>query len=197
VTAADRELTVALAAARPTVIVVLTKRDRVAPAALLPLMATLAAFLPGRDVVPVSARTGENVAHLLDVVAAALPEGPRLYPDEDYTTESERFLVQEAVREQLFLQTEQEIPYGTAVEVENFAEHAERHVVVVRAAILVARENHKGIVIGAGGARLREIGRRARLELERLLGGRIFLELFVKVEPGWAESPRRLKELGL
>ena len=193
----DRELAATLAGGRATVIAVLSKRDRVAPAALLPLMEALGEILPGRDLVPVSARTGENIAHLLDVVVAALPEGPRLYPEEDFTTESERFLVQEAIREQLFLQTEQEIPYGTAVEVESFTEKPERDVVVVRANILVAREGHKRIVIGTGGERLREIGRRARLDLEALFGRKVFLELFVRVEPGWAENARRLKELGL
>src|SRR5438105_1896385 len=193
----DRELAATLAGGRATVIAALSKRDRIAPAALLPLMEALGGILPGRDLVPVSARTGENVAHLLDVVVAALPEGPRLYPEEDFTTESERFLVQEAIREQLFLQTEQEIPYGTAVEIESFTDKPERDVVVVRATIQVAREGHKRIVIGTGGERLREIGRRARLDLEALFGRKLFLELFVRVEPGWAENARRLKELGL
>jgi len=193
----DRELAATLAGGRATVISVLSKRDRVAPAKLLPLMQALGEILPGRDLVPVSARTGENVAHLLDVVVGALPEGPRLYPEEDFTTESERFLVQEAIREQLFLQTEQEIPYGTAVEIESFTEKPERNVIVVRATILVAREGHKGIIIGTGGERLREIGRHARLDLEKLFDRKVFLELFVRVEPGWAENARRLKELGL
>ena len=193
----DRELAATLAGGRATVIAVLSKRDRVAPAKLLPLMQALGEILPGRDLVPVSARTGENVAHLLDVVVGALPEGPRLYPEEDFTTESERFLVQEAIREQLFLQTEQEIPYGTAVEIESFEEKPERNVIVVRATILVAREGHKGIIIGTGGERLREIGRHARLDLEKLFDRKVFLELFVRVEPGWAENARRLKELGL
>ena len=193
----DRELAATLAGGRATVISVLSKRDRVAPPKLLPLMQALGEILPGRDLVPVSARTGENVAHLLDVVVGALPEGPRLYPEEDFTTESERFLVQEAIREQLFLQTEQEIPYGTAVEIESFTEKPERNVIVVRATILVAREGHKGIIIGTGGERLREIGRHARLDLEKLFDRKVFLELFVRVEPGWAENARRLKELGL
>ena len=105
--------------------------------------------------------------------------------------------MQEAIREQLFLQTEQEIPYGTAVEVESFTDKPERDVVVVRATIQVAREGHKRIVIGTGGERLREIGRRARLDLEGLLDRKVYLELFVRVEPGWAEDARRLKELGL
>ena len=190
---ADRELAATVAPA----IVVLSKRDRVRPPALLPMIATLATLLPGRDVVPVSARTGEGIPELLGVIARSLPAGPALYPGDDYTTETERFLVQELVREQLFLQTDEEIPYGTAVEVEVFREHRERNLLTIHATILVDRPGHKAIVIGTGGQRLREIGRRARLELEALFGTRVFLQLFVRVEPGWSRNARRLKELGL
>jgi GTP-binding protein Era len=197
VTPADRELVTTLAALRATSVVVLNKRDRVRPPALLPLMAELGALLPGRELIPVSARTGENVPAVLEVVRASLPEGPRLYPEDEFTTEAERTLVQERVREQVFLQTEEEIPYGAAVVVEEFREERARNLIVVGATILVDRPNHKGIIIGKGGEQLREIGRRARLELEALLGVRVFLELFVRVEPGWARNPRRLKELGL
>jgi GTPase len=197
VTADDRELATAVAALRATTIAVLSKRDRVRPPALLPIMETLGTLLPGREVVPVSALTGENVPLLLERVIAALPEGERLYPEDEYTAETERFLVQETVREQLFLQMEEEVPYGTAVEVEEFTEKPERDLLVVRATILVDRPTHKGIVIGTGGQALREIGRRARLQLEALFGVKVFLELFVRVEPGWAENARRLKELGL
>jgi GTPase len=197
VTAGDRALAASMTALRATAIVVLSKRDRVRPPALLPLMEALAALLPGREIVPVSARTGENVPLLLERVVAELPEGPRLYPEEDYTAETERSLVQETVREQLFLQMEEEVPYRTAVEVEEFTEHPDRQLVSVRATILVDRPTHKAMVIGAGGQRLREIGRRARLDLEALFGVKVFLSLFVRVEPGWAENARRLKELGL
>jgi GTPase len=197
ITPGDREVAASLAGGRATTMVVLSKRDRVRPPVLLPLMATLSTLLPDREVVPVSARTGEGVADLLEGVLRALPEGPVLYPDADYTTETERFLVQELVREQLFLQTEEEIPYGTAVEVEEFSERGERELLTIRATILVDRPGHKAIVIGAGGQRLREIGQRARLELEALFGVKIYLQLFVRVEPGWARNARRLKELGL
>jgi len=197
ITPGDREIAASLAGERATAIVVLSKRDRVRPPALLPLMATLATLLPDRDVVPVSARTGEGVPELLESVVRALPEGPVLYPDADYTTETERFLVQELVREQLFLQTEEEIPYGTAVEVEEFSERPDGALLTIRATVLVDRPGHKAIVIGAGGQRVREIGQRARLELETLFGVKVFLQLFVRVEPGWARNARRLEELGL
>ena len=197
VTPADRELARGLGGpVRPTV-VVLSKLDLVRPPVLLPAMEALGTLLPGREIIPVSARTGENVRVALDAVVKALPEGPRLYPEDEYTAESERFLAQELIREQLFSQTEEEIPYGTAVRVEEFNAQPERDLLVVHATILVDRPNHKGIVIGARGARLGEIGRRARLELEAVFGTKVFLELFVRVEPGWAKDPRRLEELGL
>jgi GTP-binding protein Era len=197
VTPADRELGAELATRPGPTIVVLNKLDRVRPAALLPLMAELGALLPGREVVPASARDGAGVATVLAAVVGALPEGPRLHPDDEYTTETERSLVQEFVREQLLLQTDEEVPYGAAVVVEEFRHQPERQLLVVRATIVLDRPSHKGIVIGAGGQRLREVGRRARLELEALLGVKVFLELFVRAEPGWARSPRRLRELGL
>jgi GTP-binding protein Era len=195
--AGDRALITSLAASgRPTV-VVLNKLDRVRPPALLPMMAELGRTLPGRDVIPASAQSGDNVPAVLASVIAMLPEGPRLYPEDEYTTETERFLAQELVREQLFRQIGQEVPYGTTVVVDAFHDAPERDVVLIQATILVDREGHKGIVIGTGGSRLREVGMQARLELETLLGRKVFLELFVRTEPGWARNPRRLAELGL
>ena len=197
VTPGDRALAGTLAPLPATTIVVLNKADRVARPELLPIMATLGELLPGREIIPASALTGENVDTVLGRVVDALPEGEPFYEAEEYTTATERFLVQELIREQLFRQTEEEVPYGTAVVVEEFAEKPERNVLVLLATILVDRPSQKPIVIGAGGQRLREIGRRARLEMEALFGRRVFLELFVKVEPGWARNPRRLAELGL
>jgi len=197
VTPADRDLGTSLAAlGRPT-IAVLNKLDRVRPPELLPAMEALAHVLPGCEIIPASARSGDNVPAVLAAVIAALPEGPRLYPEDEYTTETERFLVQEIVREQLFLHTEEEVPYGTTVIVEEFTEKPEKRLLLVHATILVDRPSHKAIVIGAGGGRLKEIGRRARLELQALFDVKVFLELFVRVEPGWTRNPRRLQELGL
>src|SRR5262249_15401285 len=114
-TPGDREIAAGLGDGGAAWSLVRRKPDPVRPRAVLPLMPTLSTLLPEREVVPVSARTGEGVPDLLESVVRALPEGPVLHPDADYTTETERFLVQELVREQLFLQTEEEIPYGTAV----------------------------------------------------------------------------------
>jgi GTP-binding protein Era len=193
----DRELAGALARLPATTIAVLNKLDRVAPPALLSLMAALADLLPGREVIPSSARTGEGVPAILAATAAALPEGPRLHPEEHFTAETERFLAQELVREQVFLRTAEEVPYGCAVVIEAFTEKPDRNLLVVSATILVDRPGHKAIVIGAGGRRLREVGRRARLALEALFGIKVFLELFVRVEPGWARNQERLRQLGL
>ena len=196
-TALDEELATTVAGLSRTTVVALNKLDRIRPSALLPMMEALGRVLPGRDFIPISALRGDGVATLLDKVVAGLPENPPFYPEDQYTAESERFLVQEMVREQLFQQMDQEVPYGTAVVVEEYAEKPERNVLVVKATILVDRPSHKGIVIGAGGQRLKEVGRKARLEIEKLFGVKVFLELFVRVEPGWAEDARRLKELGL
>ncbi len=193
----DRELAGQLVAGPRPTNVALNNMDRVSRPRLLPLMAEVGALLPGRDVVPVSATRAENVSTLLDVVLRALPEGPPLHPTDDFTTEPARVLAQELVREQVFLATRDEVPYGTATVVEQFEERPAQGLVVIAATILVERPSHKAMVIGQGGQRLRDIGTRARRGLEELLGMRVFLELFVRVEPGWAADPRRLAELGL
>lgn len=193
----DRALAADLvAAARPTV-VVLNKMDRLPRPGLLPLMAELGQALPGREIVPASATRGENMASVLAAVICLLPDGPPLYPEEEFTTEPARILAQELVREQVFLATRDEVPYGTATVVERFEERPEQELTVIAATILVERPSHKGMVIGTRGERLRDIGTRARQGLEELLGTRVYLELFVRVEPGWAGNKRRLAELGL
>lgn len=197
VLAGDRELAGELAETTLPTIVVLSKMDRVPRPQLLPLMAELGALLPDREIVPASATRGENVAAVLGAVLRALPEGPPLYPDDEFTTEPVRVLAQELVREQVFLATRDEVPYGTASIVERFEEKPEQGLTVIAATILVARQSHKGMIIGTKGERLRDIGTRARQGLETLLGTRVYLELFVRVEPGWTDNPRRLAELGL
>jgi GTPase len=196
-TTGDREIAAGLAATRKPTVVVVNKIDAVAKSKALPILAELATILPDAELVPASARTGAQLETVLDIVVKTLPEGPRLYPESEFTTETERSLVQELVREQIFLATRDEVPYGTAVLIDEVTEKPEKNMTVVKATILVDRDNHKPIVIGAGGAQLKAIGTKARKEIEELLGTKVFLELFVRVEPGWAEKPRRLSELGL
>jgi GTP-binding protein Era len=191
------EIASGLVTSRKPTVVVVNKIDAVAKSKALPILGELAAILPGAELIPASAKNGAQLDTVLDIVVRSLPEGPRLYPESEFTTETERSLVQELVREQIFLATRDEVPYGTAVLIDEFTEKPEKNMTVVQATILVDRENHKPIVIGAGGAQLKAIGTKARKEIEELLGTKVFLELFVRVEPGWAEKPRRLSELGL
>jgi len=192
----DEHILAECAAAGPLV-VALNKVDRVRKPQLLPLLGELSRLAPGRALVPVSARQGTQVDVLLAEILSTLPPGPPHYPADLHTTATERFLVQELVREQVFLAMREEVPYGTAVVVEQFVADDGRGLTEIHATILVERENHRGIVIGAQGTMLTEIGRQARLAIEELLGTRVHLALFVRVEPDWARRRDRLAELEL
>ncbi len=196
IVAGDRAIAGDLAGRR-AVLVVVTKSDCVPRAALLPVCARAAELVPGADVVPVSGQTGDNVERLLALVVAALPTGPPLYPADQVSEQSERFLAAEIVREKVIAQTRDEIPYKTAVVVEESREEPERNLLVIHAAVLVERSSQKGIVIGEHGRRVRAIGQAARLELEAVFGCRVYLELHVKVVKEWSKDPRVLRELGL
>ena len=197
ITPADQDIARRLREGPHLVIVALNKIDRVAKSLLLPLIEQLAVLLPEREIVPVSARTEENLAELMPMIIGALPLGPALYPDDELTDQSERVLAQEMIREQVFLQTQQEVPYSTAVLIEEFIEKPEKRVLFIRALITVERSSQRAIIIGERGARLKQIGQAARLQLEAFFGYKVFLELFVKVSKGWTNSPYMLKEYGL
>jgi GTP-binding protein Era len=154
-------------------------------------------LLPDREILPISARTGENVPLLVEGVLGRLPAGPRYFPEDELTDQTERFIAAEIVREKVFLRTRQEIPYGTAVSVQSFEEKNGGTLVVVAATIHTERDSHKPILIGKRGAALKEIGSAAREDLERLLGCRVYLELAVKAAPGWSRDPRSLESFGL
>jgi GTPase len=197
ITPADQEIARRLGEGTTPLIGVVNKIDRVAKPRLLPVLEQLAALLPEREVVPVSALTGENLSALLPIIIGLLPAGPALYPDDELTDQSERTIAQEMIREQVFLQTQQEIPYATTVMVEEFIEKPEKRVLFLRAVIVVERPSQRAILIGERGARLKQIGQAARLRLEAFFGYKVFLELFVKVSKGWTNSPHLLKEFGL
>jgi GTPase len=179
------------------VVVAINKIDLVRRDSLLPLVGEAHQAIAGSEIVPVSARSGENIDELVRVVKPLLPQGGPLMPAEEYTDQSERLLSEEIIREKLFIGMRQEIPFSTAVMVEQFTDEPVRRLTRISAVIIIERDTHKGMVIGAGGSMLKEIGTQARLELEEILGRRIFLELHVKVEKGWTSDPRKLKELGL
>ena len=179
------------------VLIILNKIDLVSKGKLLPLMERCAQLLPGKEIVPVSALNGEGVPIVLEICEKWLPEGTRFFTDGEYTDQSERFLASEIVREKVFLLTREEIPYGVAVTIDEFTEKQEKNLIVISATIHTERDSHKGILIGKRGTMLKEIGKQAREELEALLGCRIFLELFVRVDPNWTQNPNSLTEMGL
>lgn len=193
----DREFLAELRELKVPRVIAINKLDLVARAPLIACAEQCHHELPEAEIVPVSALRGDNVDELLKVIKRMLPEGPSLMAEDEYTDQSERVLAAEIVREKVFLAMRQEIPFSTAVVVEQFVEEPERRLIKISALIIVGRESHKGMLIGVGGRRLKEIGTAARLELEELFGTRVFLELLVKVEKDWTRSPRKITELGL
>ncbi|GCE91672.1 GTPase Era [Komagataeibacter diospyri] len=195
-TDALRAIATRLAQQKRRLWLVLNKTDLVKRDALLPLTAELSAILPVEHVFMVSARSGEGVDDLLDRLAADLPVGPYLYPEDDLTDLPDRLLAAELVREQIFLQTHEEVPYAATAETEGFAERPDGSV-RIDVTIYVARASHKAILIGERGSRIRAIGEKARHELTRLLGRKCHLFLNVKERAGWDEERARLRAIGL
>jgi GTPase len=174
-------------------------------AALLPLLQESAARYPFAALVPLSAEAGHRAGarrnvqldSLLDEIGKLLPEGAPLFEPDQYTDRSERFLAAELIREKAFRLLGDELPYGIAVSVDRWDQDTEGNGRVhIVATLVVDRESHKGIVIGAGGAKLREIGRLARADIERMLGGPVMLETHVRVQSGWSERAAALKQFG-
>jgi len=194
--AAVRDITAALAAQRRRSWLVLNKVDLVPAPQLLPLTASLASLLPFEQTFMVSAVTGDGIEQLAMSLADAVPEGPHLYPADDLTDLPDRLLAAEIVREQIFLQTHEEVPYGSTVETEHWQERKDGSV-RIEATVYVARPGHKAILIGEGGRRIKAIGARAREELTALLDRKVHLFLNVKQRAGWDEEPARLRALGL
>jgi GTP-binding protein Era len=163
---------------------------------MLPLLLRIGQAFPQAEIYPVSAATGDGVEELLAAVVKTLPEGPAQYPEDQLSTAPLRFLAAEVIREKLFLELEQELPYNTIVEIENW-EEPEQGAARINACIHVARATHKGMVIGKGGQMLKKIGSAARLELEVMLDRPVLLELWVKVREDWTEDDAFLREMGL
>ena len=175
------------------VFLLLNKIDRIRKEALLPIIEQYNKRHHFQEIIPISATKGDGLDVLTDKIIRTLPEGPRYFPKDQLTDQPERFLAAEIIREKVLLKTGKEVPYAIAVIVERY-EETER-LTRISAAIVCEREGQKAILIGKGGAKLKEIGTAARLELEKLLSRKIFLELFVKVKPGWRESAAFVEEL--
>jgi GTP-binding protein Era len=181
-------------AGRPTLLA-LNKIDRLSKPSLLPLMAEFSRRFPFRDVVPISALTGDGVEALASALVASLPEGESAYPDDFLSATPETEWIAEVVREKLLERTREELPFASAVVVDEVREDDSRNLTVVTAVIYVEKEGQKGIVVGRGGTMIREIGRAAREELEARSGRRYFLELTVKVRADWREDEGFLSRL--
>jgi GTP-binding protein Era len=171
---------------RSQIFLVLNKIDLIAKEALLPRIAKYAELRSFAEVLPVSALKKEGLDLLLERVISALPQGPRHFPQEQITDQSERALVAELVREKVLQHAGQEVPYASAVRIEEF--ETKPHLTRVAAAIYCERDGQKAILIGKGGQMLKKIGTAARFEIEKRLGTKVYLELFVKVRPGWRGS---------
>ena len=177
------------------VLIVVNKLDRMEDKnELLPHLEWLTKQLPEAEVVPVSALQGRNIDRLESLIAERLPESEHFYPEDQLTDKSSRFLAAELVREKVMRQLGAEIPYQVAVEIEQFKQ--EGRILHIHALILVERDGQKKIIIGDGGERLKKIGQEARLDMQKLFGSKIMLNLWVKVRRGWSDDERALGSLG-
>ncbi len=179
---------------RVPVFLLINKVDLVKKPRLLPLIESYRRMRPWAEIVPLSAETGLNVDRLLEATVAALPEGEAQFGEDVLTDQSMRTLAAEVIREKILRKTREEIPYAVAVEIDLFLEEGKLN--RISATVLVEKESQKAIVIGAHGERLKAVGTEARKELERLFGGKVFLQLWVKVRSAWREDDQVLVELG-
>ncbi|MSP63987.1 MAG: GTPase Era [Myxococcales bacterium] len=185
----------ALKASKKPAVLALNKIDLLhSKSLLLPVLEAWSAAYPFQALVPISALKSTGVDRLLTELSALLPEGERLFPEEMITDRAERWLAGEMVREQVFLLTREEIPYSVAVTIDEFNERPKD--VMIQATIHVEKEAQKKIVVGEGGRMIREIGTRARNEIGQLLDCEVHLKLFVRVDPGWSQNSRGIREMG-
>jgi len=148
----------------------------------------------GTEIITVSAKTGENLDQVLTTIKNMLPEHPAYYPKDEMTDRSERFFASEIIREKIFLNYEQEIPYSTEVSIESFKE--EEKIIRIRAILFIERDSQKGILIGKAGSSLKKVGSEARKDLEAFFGKQVFLETHVKVADNWRKEKDKLKRFG-
>jgi len=190
----DRFIIDSLAKVRTPVVLIINKVDLINKERLLPLMQEYSTLYSFAEIIPVSALT-QDLGSLVEALLKRMPKGPKYFPDDQLTDQPERFVVSEIIREKIFELTKEEIPYSTAVMIDQVKE--EPGLTRIDATIFVDRDSQKGIVIGKNGALLKEIGTRARLDAEKLLGVKVFLQLWVKVRKGWRDDNRMLKNVGI
>jgi GTP-binding protein Era len=179
------------------VILVLNKTDMLKDKEmLLPIIKGFNDEFAFEAIYPVSAKNSEGVSFVLENVKKLMPKGDMLFDEENYTTQTERFLVSEIIREKLFISLDDEIPYGTHVEINSFKEREDKDIIDISADIYCEKKSHKAIIIGKKGEMLKKIGTQARLEIEHVLGTKVFLELWVRVKDEWRNDERFLKDIG-
>jgi len=176
------------------VLLVINKIDLCKSNELVQLSATWKELMPRAEIIPVSALEKFNVSSVFNRILEALPEGPPYYDKDVLTDKSERFFVSEIIREKIFRNYKKEIPYSVEVGIEEFKE--EENIIRIKSVIFVSRDSQKGIIIGKGGEALKKVGSRARIDIEKFFGKKVFLEMFVKVEKDWRDSDRLLREFG-
>ncbi|EJG0204053.1 GTPase Era [Staphylococcus pseudintermedius] len=177
------------------VFLVLNKIDLVHPDALMPRIEQYQRYMDFAEIIPISALEGHNVDHFINVLKSYLPEGPQYYPDGQISDHPEQFVVSELIREKILQTTSEEIPHAIGVNVERMTQESEDRV-HIEAVIYVERDSQKGIVIGKGGKKLKEVGKRARLDIEHLLGSKVYLDLWVKVQKDWRNKSSFIKQMG-
>lgn len=192
----DRFVIEMLKGSKTPVFLVINKIDLVHPDDLLGIITSYVDEYDFAEIVPLSALNGNNVERLMETLNKYLPEGPKYYPDDQVTDHPERFIISELIREKVLHLTREEVPHSIAVVIEKIARDEDNAIVNVNATIIVDRDSQKGIVIGKQGALLKQIGTKARRDIEMLLGSKVFLELWVKVQKDWRNKPGQLKEFG-
>ena len=177
------------------VYLIINKIDKVHPDELLGIIEDYSAQMPFAQVVPISATEGNNVDRLMEVLIAEMPEGPQYFPDDQVTDHPEYFIVSELIREKVLFLTRDEVPHSVAVVVDSMKRN-ENDKIQIQATMIVERDSQKGIIIGKGGKMLKEIGTKARKDIENLLGDKVFLELWVKVQKDWRDKRVYLQDFG-
>jgi GTP-binding protein Era len=190
----QKELSGYLEQSSAPALLVLNKMDLIDKRKLLPLIEKCRKIYPFEAILPISAKLAEGTTLLVEEILKYLPVGPRYFPEDIPTDVTERFLVGEIIREKVFLLTGQEIPYSTAVIVDSFDE--QKKLITIHASIVLERTSQKGIVIGKGGHKLKSIGIAARKDIEKMVGQKVLLKLWVKVKKNWSHNESFLKELG-
>ena len=175
---------------------IINKIDKIHPEEILPIIDQYRKIRDFDEIIPISALQGNNVNTLIEQITGYMEEGPKYYPDDQITDHPERFIAAELIREKILNLTRDEVPHSIAIIIDEMTYRKDRDVVYIQAAVVVERDSQKGIIIGKKGAMLKKIGSQARDDIERLLGSKVFLELWVKVQKNWRDKDAQLKDLG-